>query len=96
MSVVSTIVLEGNQQIKAKKAMRAIRGSVSKVFDGPEAIASTPDLSDVVEREQLAVPDEYALPDHIRKLFKPYRGDLFSSSANHRPYETSFFSYMIL
>ena len=98
MSVVSTIVLEGNQQIKAKKATRAMRSSISKVFDGSEVITSVPDESEAVEGEQLAVPDEYILPDHVRNLFKPYRGDLFSSSMDLGPchLQHSFSRHMML
>ena len=81
MSVVSTIVLEGNQHIKAKKATRAIRNSLGKTLDVSEVVASTPVEPEAGEREELAVPDEYLLPDHIKKLFKPYKGDLFSNSS---------------
>jgi hypothetical protein len=81
MSVVSTIVLEGNQQIKAKKAMRVMRSSLNKALEVSDAAVLMPEESDVGEGEKLAVPDEYVLPDRVKKLFKPYRGDLFSSSA---------------
>ena len=87
MSVVSTIVLEGSQQIKAKKAMRVMRSSLNKALEVSDAAVLMPEESDVGEGEKLAVPDEYVLPDRIKKLFKPYRGDLFSSStlAAHSP-----------
>ena len=81
MSVVSTIVLEGNQHIKSKKAARAIRNSLGKTLDVSDVVASTPAEPEASEREELAVSDEYLLPDHIKKLFKPYKGDLFSNSS---------------
>ena len=79
MSVVSSIVLEGNQQIKAKRTARAMRNSLGKAVDVSEVIASDEPEADTTEAP--ALPDDYILPDHVKKLFKPYKGDLFSNSA---------------
>ena len=81
MSVVSTIVLEGNQHIKAKKAARAIRNSLGKTLDVSEVATSTPqEEPENGDGEELIVHDGHLLPDHIKKLFRPYKGDLFSNS----------------